>query len=258
MRGFMTVVAIINQKGGVGKTTVATNLAYALSKKMTDTPVMLIDLDPQAHTSLIYRDPDKCDYFINNLFLNKEETVFAFPATNKKDDSSITNLIILPSNLQLAVIAEQLSGRVHREKLLHNHLKKLNKDRIIIVDCPPNLGLLAINGIYAAQEIIIPVNYGRYALEGMKDLLDVIKEIKENDEYTYKILRNSFDTRNSQTNKFIERQLSLLEDKLIKTKIRKCESLNQAQINEESIYTFDPKSNGVEDFDSLCDELLEE
>jgi chromosome partitioning protein len=155
----------------------------------------------------------------------------------------------------LALIAEQLSGKVHREKMLCNHLRKFHGDKIIILDCPPNLGLMSINAIYAATHLFIPVNYSRYALEGMVDLLNVIKEVREDEPFEFKIIRNNFDIRNSQTNQFIEHELSNFKDNLFITKIRKCESINQAQINEESIFSFDDKSNGAIDFLKLANEV---
>ena len=116
--------------------------------------------------------------------------------------------------------------------------------------------MLSINGIYAATKIFIPTTYGRYALEGIADLFEVIREVKESFYFDYMIIRNTFDTRNKQTNHFIDTELEKFKDNLAKTIIRKTESINQSQINCEPILVFDKKSNGSEDFLKLTEEVL--
>lgn len=117
------------------------------------------------------------------------------------------------------------------------------------------MGILAINAIYAASTIIIPVNYGRYALDGMSDLLESTSEIKNGQDYKFFILRNLFEKRNSQTNKYIEGELDQLKEHLLMTIIRKSEAINQAQINSVPIQVFDKSSKGSQDFGLLVSEV---
>jgi chromosome partitioning protein len=170
---------------------------------------------------------------------------------------SMPRLFIIPSNIRLAITAEQITVRTHREKLLYNHLKRIVNDfDAILIDCPPNLGVLTINAIYAAEYIIIPTIYGKYSLDGIADLFSSIAEVKETESFQYRILRNAFDARNKQTNQFIENQLEPFSTNLLKTIIRKTEAINQAQINNEPVFTFDPKGNGTQDFTALTQEIL--
>jgi chromosome partitioning protein len=116
--------------------------------------------------------------------------------------------------------------------------------------------VLTINAIYAAEYIIIPTIYGKYSLDGIADLFSSIAEVKETENFQYWILRNAFDARNKQTNQFIENQLEPFSTNLLKTIIRKTEAINQAQINNEPVFTFDPKGNGAQDFTALTQEIL--
>ena len=106
------------------------------------------------------------------------------------------------------------------------------------------------------SQIIIPTIYGKYSLDGIADLFSSIAEVKESENFKYLILRNAYDGRNKQTNQFIETQLEPFSDKLLKTVIRKTEALNQAQINNEPVFTFDPKGNGTQDFLAVAQEVL--
>lgn len=248
-------LVIVNQKGGVGKTTVATNLSYGLSRHAKNT--LLIDLDPQAHSSIIYQKEINPEKTIKEAFIDRsyEMKNIIFPA--QVDGLAADNLFITPSSIHLAVTAEQIASKIHREKLLCNHLKKIEKPfDYIIMDCPPTLGVIAINAIYAADVILIPSTYGRYSLDGVADLFNSIEEIKEGKTYKYYILRNSFESRNKNTNEFIDSQLSRLGGNLLNTIIRKNEAINQAQINGVPVSVFDQKSNGANDFEALTNEVI--
>ncbi len=168
------------------------------------------------------------------------------------------NLSIVPSNIKLAVSAENLAARIHREKVLANALAKAagNYDYCLI-DCPPTLGVLAVNGIFAADRFLIPVTYGRYALDGVADLFAIISTVRETETFAYTIIRNGYDSRTTTTNEFIEEQLAPYTANVAKTRIRKTESINQAAINGEPVFTFDPRSNGTADFEALTREIME-
>ena len=161
------------------------------------------------------------------------------------------------SNIHLAVTAERLLHKHYRERRLHVHLETLTDAYdYIILDCPPNLGLITVNGIYAADELLVPVTYGRYALEGTADLLDSIREIREGDWQGWWILRNAYDSRTSTTNSYVDAELQALSSHLMDTVIRRCEAINQSQIKGEPVEVFDPRGYGAADFAALTREVL--
>ena len=157
----------------------------------------------------------------------------------------------------MAVTAEGLLLKHYRERRLHVQLDTL-KDSYdyIILDCPPNLGLITVNAIYRADELLVPITYGRYALEGTADLLGSIREIRECDWQAWWGIRNAYDVRNSTTNSYVDAELEALSSHVMNTVIRRCEAINQAQIKGEPVPVFDPRGYGAADFDTLTEEVL--
>ena len=169
----------------------------------------------------------------------------------------IENLFTVPSNIHLAASSETITFRAHREKILHNHLRKIERRfDYILVDCPPTLGVLTVNAIFAADLLLIPTCYSKYSLDGISDLFTSIAEVKETESYEYRILRNNKDMRSKRTNDAIEHQLSSFREHLFDTVIRRSEAINQAQMLNQPIFIFDPRSSGVEDFSLLTKEVL--
>lgn len=248
------IIALLNQKGGVGKTTVAVNLAYGLSRAGQRT--LLIDLDPQAHASMIYCNDERRDT-IGAVFERRDAELSALIRPAVVGGHHAENLAIVPSNIHLAVIAERLLLEHYRERRLHVQLERVRDAYdYIVLDCPPNLGLITVNAIYSADEIVVPITYGRYALDGTADLLDSITVIREQDWQAWWILRNAYDSRNRATNSYIDSELRRVEAHVIRTVIRRSEAINQAQIRGEPIVVFDPKGHGAADFESLTEEIL--
>ena len=248
-------IALLNQKGGVGKTSVAVNLAYGLALQGAKT--LILDLDPQAHASMIYCD-DNPSSTINDIFERRDADLQPLIQAALVAGERVDMLAAVASNIRLAVIAERMITEHFRERRLHTQLQNIGDAyEYIVMDCPPNLGILTVNAIFTADLIVIPVTYGRYALDGTADLLESIDIIREGSVTQWTILRNAFDARNRTTVAYVDKELANVEANLMKTIIRRTEAINQAQIRRQPVYTYDPKGRAARDFTSLTKEIQE-
>lgn len=254
-RGAVQKITVLNQKGGVGKTTVSVNLAYGLARAGKRT--LLIDLDPQAHSTAIYCPEVPKDATIGALFENRRTDLAKLVKPAEVKGEACSNLWIIPSNIHLAVTAERVISAHFREQILDKALGRLaGQYDVALLDCPPNLGVITANAIYSADTILIPTTYGKYSLDGIADLFASIEVLRGEHQGGRFILRNAYDSRNRQTNDYVNRELENVKELLLKTVIRKTEAINQAQISGEPIFTYDPAGHGAQDFEALTQEVL--
>jgi len=243
------IIAIINQKGGVGKTSVSIHLSSCLAMKGKRT--LLIDLDPQAHSTIgLGIEPRAA---LNEVLLNKKAIGDVIV------NSKVENLSIVPSHIRLDRVEQQLAPELFREAFLYKAIKSLDYE-FIVIDCRPTLGTLTINALYACDFIIVPCEIGRYALDGFSDLIETIENVKNHEsldkEKLIRILLTKYDSRNKVSNDWVLQQLEPYKNLIFQTIIRKNEAINQAHMAQEPIFTFKPDSPGAQDYEQLTNEFL--
>jgi len=236
----MRKIAIINFKGGTGKTTTAVNLGYALSLK--DYKVLIIDCDPQASISNWFGiDPE---YTIYDLLINKAQLKDCIYQARH-------NLDIIASDKYLARIELILTKEKDIEKVFNKKLKSLKGYDFIFLDCPPSLSIINLNALEYAEEIFLPVSMDYLALRGVKQVIELLPE---NIKLT-KIIPTFYDERTRKSKEILEDLKNFFKDKVTKP-IRVNVRLSECSSFHKTIFEYDPESRGAIDYKSLAEEII--
>ena len=249
----MKVISVINQKGGVGKTTTSVNVAAFLARMGHS--VLLIDLDPQAHATVgVGVDPDACaGRTIGEVLLSEQLGLGSILV-----DTYLPALKLAPASITLSKADSLLHARHFREQRLLDSLQAVEGFEFIVIDCQPTLGVLPVNAMVAADHFLIPTQPSAYAIRGLGDLLETLNSIKRGPRaWDYRILLTMVMTQASVANEAVDRILEPLRPRVLQTRIARCEALNRGQLQDQprDVGTFAPSSRAARDYQQLTEEL---
>lgn len=248
------IIAITNQKGGVGKTTTAINLAAALANKGVKT--LVVDMDPQANSSMSFLDIHELKQSIYEALTEDHVHLpdIILPA------EKVEGLAIAPSTIALAKIEAKLIGELDSHFRLKDELEAIQEQYdYVIIDTPPTLGIITVNALVAATHVLIPIQASYFALEGTDDLLETIDKIKVRANPQLQILGaliTMYDKRTLLAKDIYEQIQHVFGNRVFETVITKSVRLEESPAYRESIFTFAPRSTGAYEYYRLSEEVL--
>jgi chromosome partitioning protein len=244
------IIAFCNQKGGVGKTTCALNIAVGLT--LLRKKVLVIDFDPQAHLT----------YSLGLDAHQMKNTIYSVMRKTKSLEQAsmeIKGMKVLPANLDLSRLESEMTGLSGKEKILKNRLAEVSDVQYVIIDCPPAAGLLTVNALVACREVYIPLQMEFLALKGMSRLLTLIEEVKKKfnkDGPSYRVIPTRYDARKRLNNAIMDKVRERFGERVFDAVIRENIAVAEAPSFGQSIFEYAPRSHGAEDYLALCKEII--